>query len=242
MKLPRLWAQIQTFAATLVAMLVLGLSAAYPAGAQDLPTSSEPATGNWTKMQPSSFAGTIKSAYEQCQRNADHDETDILTRQTCQEFRNFLEHGLCEVVMVPDGIVHDFMNGRTNGKSRITRNVKKQIGRNDRAFLCDLGDGVYGYWYTGIRNQSCNNVAFSFVKRPAPPPVILPPPVVTPPPPPPKRVMVVEEKCRFVKRETVQLPNTLTHVSDFEWCGCYVPGFTGMQQGGKQTSSVLKCD
>ncbi len=212
-------------------MVLLGITAALPAGAQTipsaLPTSSNPATGLWIKMHPSSFAGTSKSAFEQCYRDAVLEKADPLTLEKCQEFQVMLERGLCESVMVPDGVVHDFMNGRTNGQSKVTRNVEKQIGRHDRALLCNLGDGVYGYWYTGIRGQSCNNVAFTFVVPPAPPP---PPEVQT------------EKKCRFVKRAVKEIPSTFVHVQDFNSCGCYIPGVTVVVPGGTQTNSSLVCE
>lgn len=205
----RLWARFRYM--LLMLSLCIGITAALPAGAQTLPSSSTPATGLWTKMHPSSFSGTIKSAYDQCQRDADINVTDLLTPKKCQDFRDYLEHGLCEVVMVPDGIVHDFMNGRTNSKSKVTFNIKKQTGRYDRAFMCNLGDGVYAYWYTGIRNQSCNNVAFSFE---IPPPSLPPVEVVTPPVPKGKWV------CREVQFKDTVRSGAYQHLDGFRLEGC----------------------
>ena len=110
--------------------------------------------------------------------------------------------------MVPDGVVHNFMNGRQNGKSFVTRTVMKKLGRTDRALLCDLGGGVHAYWYTGVQGQSCNNVGFSFV-IPVIPLVFAPP---EPPPPTPK------PKCKVVAIRQQDVPPGFTFVP-----GVYLP-------------------
>jgi len=147
---------------TILCAVGLALMSYVPAYAQTLPTSENPTTGNWTKMNPSSFSGTITSAHSQCERAARIDDSDRLTLEHCLVLEHKLTNGLCSVEMVRDGMSHDLMNGRVNGSSRVTTNVRKQLGREDRALLCGLGEGVYGYWYTGTAEQSCNNVAFTF--------------------------------------------------------------------------------
>jgi len=152
----------------LTGLSVLGLMAAsLPASAQTtLPTSAEPAKGSWDHMIPSSFKGSLTSAYEQCMRDAAASQTDPLTPAKCELFKAKLALSECRVVSVPDGIVFDFLNGRWSGKSGFKSSMRKQTGREDRALLCDLEDGVWGYWFTGIRGQSCNNDAFVFVSEP----------------------------------------------------------------------------
>lgn len=191
---------------TAVAAL-LGSLAGTPASAQSsLPTSSHPATGEWRVMRPSSFDGTIASAVEQCERDAALDAHDRLRSEHCVRLRTKLTANDCVEVLVPDGIVHDYMNGRQNGKSFVTRNVKKAIGRTDRALYCDLGDGVHVYWYTGIRNQSCNNIGITFV-------IPVMPIAVAPPPAPPK------PQCRVVAVRQAPEPGQYTYLQ-----GVYLPG------------------
>ncbi len=151
--------------ATIIAAIamVAGSLAALPASAYSLPSSTQPAAGEWRVMRPSSFNGTIASAVEQCERDAALVADDLLTPERCVRLRTMLSGNQCAEVMVEDGIVHDFMNGRQNGKSFVTKNVKKSLGRKDRALLCDLGAGVYAYWYTGVRGVSCNNIGISIV-------------------------------------------------------------------------------
>lgn len=218
----------------LLVLLTLLVSMSVQAQTSNLPTSEYPAKGEWKVMNPSTFLGTTDSAVEQCLRAVKADSTGRLTADKCQQFATKLEVGLCEIVTVPDGVVHDFMSQRVGGKSTLLHNVEKHIGRNDRALLCDLGEGVYAYWYTG-EHTSCNNVGITLAKVVAPEPVVIPP-VVTP------AVQPVRVTCRFETREVIRTPSTLTHVPDFTSCGCYIPGFTGMMQGGIQTSSGMVCN
>lgn len=168
--------------ATVIPM-TLGSLAALPASASSLPSSTQPATGEWTVMRPSSFPGTIASAVEQCERDAALRTDDLFTRQHCIRFRTMLTGNECREVMVPDGIVHDHMNAY---RARVTHNVVKKTGRLDRALLCNLGGGVFGYWYTGVKGQSCNNVAIS---------IVVPRLTYAPPPPPP---LPKKKVCRSV--------------------------------------------
>ena len=225
-------------ALALVLFVSMGLIAAMPASAQSItfPSSSTPATGVWTKMTPSTFEGTVKSAVEQCLRDAAIEPNDLLTPERCQKMQSLLAAGQCQDVLVPDGVVHDYMNGRTSGRSFVTRNVKKQLGRSDRALLCELGGGVHAYWYTGIRGQSCNNVGITILV-PTPPP---PPPA---PPPPPKKV------CRIVEvRNGVPVDNSV-YLSPFllqRYCPpgtLFIPGLL-LQNGSqdKSTQFLTVCD
>lgn len=224
----------------LVLLMLLVSMSNVQAQANNLPTSEYPTKGEWRKMNPSTFPGTTDSALEQCRRAMRADRTGRLTAEKCKQFESMLRVGFCEVVTVPDGIVHDFMNQRVGGQSTLLPNVVKRIGRTDRAQLCDLGDGVFAYWYTGD-GSSCNNVGITLARSRVPAPVSVPELVVVP-------VTASEVQpvarvtCRFKKVEVVQTPSTFTHVSDFVSCGCYIPGYTGVVQGGIQTSSELVCE
>lgn len=229
MQIMRLWAHIRWSMVAAVAVTFLGWSAAMPAGAQPtategLPSSVRPPRGDWEQMTPSSFRGTVEDALRQCNRNAAVSATDVLTPTKCERFGTQLQSGTqCQVVQVPDGVVFDILNGLRHGQSHMWFGMRKQLGRHDQAVLCDVGDGVWAYWFTGIPNQSCNNVAF----------VLLPQTAATAP----------TENCRLVKHERRQLPNTFTSVPAMYSCGgCYMPGFTGVIDGGEQTSSRMVCE
>lgn len=153
------------------------------AQATELPSSvaSEPFKA-WTKMNPSTFDLTVEAAGKQCDR-AQLTET-WLTPKHCRQFVSMLEAGQCPVVAVSDGVRFDRLLGRVNGNGRSEAwpRQEKQTGRLDRALLCDVGDGVHIYWFTGDKGKSCNNVAIAFV----PPKPVLPP--KTP------RIVCVDEK------------------------------------------------
>lgn len=142
--------------------MALGTFTATPAHAEELPSSSTPAINLWKVMHPSTFPGTHKSAVTQCLRDAAVSPVDLLTPQKCELAGQKLASGDYQVVMVPDGIVHNYLNARNS----IARNVAKATGRDDRALLLNLGDGVFLYWYTGVKKQSCNNVGISIVIPP----------------------------------------------------------------------------
>jgi hypothetical protein len=220
------------------------------------PTSENPAKGEWRKMHPGSFPATIASAVEQCYRVVKADPTGRLTAEKCEQFATQLKVGFCEKRMAPDGIVHDFMNQRVGGKSTLLHNVVKRTGRTDQALLCDLGDGVFASWYSGVKDESCENVGITYTKVPVVPvperekvpvekvaePELKPeperfmmPPIVVQAEPPTK-------VCRFVKTQVTQQPVALTRVPDLVSCGCVFPGYTGIVPGGPQTSSVLVCE
>jgi hypothetical protein len=139
---------------------------------ENLPSSSTPTKSVWSSMRPTSFEPTVASALEQCLRAAKKDPADVLTEEKCDTFKQQLEVGeACRLVWVPDGIGFDYMNGLIRGSKTVTENVKKSIGREDRARLCDLGDGVYAYWFVGDDGKSCNNVGIVIVAKPPEEPV-----------------------------------------------------------------------
>ena len=203
-----------------------------PSGALavSLPSSTAPATGFWRVMHPSTFSGTVASAIEQCQHDAELSTTDQLTPEKCALAERLLSSNQYVTVLVPDGIKHDMMNGRQDGRSFVSRNVEKQTGRMDRAIVLDLGDGVFMYWYTGVRNQSCNNVAFSFVVTPI---NLTSPPPNAPPP---------QLRCRLVEVRQEAAGPSYTYLPGFiipAWCppGAVVPGLF-LQSGGQSDPAI----
>lgn len=223
-----------------VLLMALGLAGITPAAAQSantspgLPSSSNPASGKWAKMTPSSFPGTIRSAKEQCLRDVAADRTGQVTVEKCALLERMLSSGQCAIVMVPDKIVHDIMNGRVNGRSVVTHNVEKRLGRLDQATLCDLGDGVHAYWYTGVLKVSCNNVAFSFV---------------TPPPASQVADVPPKPKCHYVTRtrqtqSTGGLSLSAVYLPGCDCCGpFYAPGlWVPPSAPDNTTETILACE
>lgn len=226
MKNKRQWACFQGI------LLCFGMFAAMSASAQSqLPSSVSPAiSGPWKMMRAGSFEPTPASARMQCERAARQSQTDTLTTSQCVQFESMLAKGQCESVQVSDGVIHDFMSYLRGGKNSISQGVPKAHGHNTSALLCSLSNNVHGYFYTGSRKH-CNNAAFVLLS-PAP---ILPPVV---------EVVETEpvKKCRFVKREVIQVSNTFVSVPDSYTCGIYIPGVTAMVPGGIQSSSSMVCD
>lgn len=146
------------------------LMVALPSWASDLPTSENPTTGKWLRMQPTSFQPTELSALEQCNRAANADPHDRLTPAMCQQLPELIQRGQCRKVSVRDGVVFDYMNGRLNGHSGLTRGVEKALGRLDPALLCDLGNRTFAYWFVGDKGKSCNNIGIVFTAPPVPAP------------------------------------------------------------------------
>jgi hypothetical protein len=128
-----------------------------------------PVTGKWERMRPTSFSPTLASAIEQCNRTAEADASDRLTPAMCVKFEALLRTGECRKALVRDGVVFDHMNGRHGGRSRLTHNVEKALGRLDPALICDLGEHVHAYWFVGKRGESCNNVGIVFEAIPPAP-------------------------------------------------------------------------
>ncbi|MCA9358021.1 hypothetical protein KC902_02045 [Candidatus Kaiserbacteria bacterium] len=177
MKQTRLWAHVWSVVTQVAVSLIL--FAALPASAQNLPSS--PAQGHfspWRTMHPSSFDVDMFSVIEQCERARPTEKW--LTSSHCQRLPELISNGKCPVVWVPDGTRLDRLLGRVDGdsgkESKAWPRQEKQTGRNDRALLCNLGKGVYAYWFTGDKGKSCNNVAF--VHTPPKPVVVAPPPPV----------------------------------------------------------------
>lgn len=199
----RAWVQWMFLIILVVAGFIYGLSVAQAAGAQaqsSLALPSSPAPGAfspWKRMHPSTFTLGVDAVWEQC--NKAESMEPWLTSHHCTLLAEKLEAKQCEVVFVPDGTRLDRLLGRVNGgtgKSMPWARQEKQTGRLDRALLCDLGDGVQSYWFTGEKNKSCNNVAFVYlppkpvvsVSLPTPvPPLVVkkPEPVLEPLPPTP---------------------------------------------------------
>lgn len=174
--------------------------------AAELPTSENPAKGNWTAMKPSSFKVDMISVIEQCNRAAAASKKDRLTIPMCQQLPALIQSGRCKKDQVPDDVVFDYMNGSESGQSRITHNVRKLLGRSDSAIICNLGNRTFAYWFTGEPGVSCNNVGIVFTApplkpiRPAPPLSQLPPapPVVIDPPGEKTTVPKPSEDCVYV--------------------------------------------
>jgi hypothetical protein len=205
-----------------IAMVLALLALAPSARAQVLPSSSKPHQSVWKRMTPTSFKPTNESALTQCNRAANADSHDALTLGKCQVFYGQLEERAGRSVTVPDGIVFDFMNGRRNGRSFVSRGELKELGRIDKAVLYDLGDGVYIYYFVGDPGRSCNNVG---VVIQSPEPVVK---AVTPPPPP----AVPAKKCRMVTKSRLSMPPMTTALPGFIMQNCcpecgtttFVPG------------------
>lgn len=164
MKQKRLWAHV--IGLVMQMAFAGGLFAALPASAQNLPSS--PAQGSfspWRTMHPSSFDVDMFSVIEQCERARPTEKW--LTSAHCQRLPELISNGKCSVEWVPDGTRLDRLLGRVDGdsgkESKAWARQEKQTGRKDRALLCDLGKGVYAYWFTGDKNKSCNNVAFVYI-------------------------------------------------------------------------------
>lgn len=160
------------------AALMALIAVAVPSWASDtLPTSENSARQPWKKMKPSSFPVDMISVLQQCNRAAKVSGTDRLTTAQCQNLPGLIEAGKCEVKQVPDGIVFDYMNGHESGHSRVARGVKKALGGEDRALICNLGNRTFAYWFTGDKGKSCNNIGIVFTAVPA---VVVPAPAPAP--------------------------------------------------------------
>lgn len=142
----------------LVSAVVGGLLCLSTASAQQLPTTENATENVWSVMNANSHPKTIQAARSQCDLDADISSVDRLTLEHCVVLEHKLVNNQCLNVEVPDGIGHDYVNGRNS----VARNTRKQTGRNDPALLCDVGDGVYIYWYMMDSEDSCNNLAITF--------------------------------------------------------------------------------
>lgn len=132
--------------------------------AETLPSSTAAgAFSPWRNMHPSTFDLSVEAVREQCLRAVPTEQW--LKESHCELLVLHLTEQQCQEVMVPDGTRLDRLLGRVDGgkgKSMPWARQEKQTGRLDRALLCDLGDGVHSYWFTGEAGKSCNNVAFVY--------------------------------------------------------------------------------
>lgn len=224
------------YRAFMVLCLYSGLSVAQATDDVNFPSSVAPGQFSfWKKMHPSTFDLTVEMAGKQCER-AQLTETWLMPKH-CQQFVNMLKAGQCTVVAVPDGVRFDRLLGRLggSGRSEAWPKQEKQTGRQDRALLCDVGDGITMYWFTGDKGKSCNNVA-----------IVYNPPKPVPTTPRPPRVVCVDEKFdNSPPPDQGQfLPGT-----QFEVCDCcgntkthHIPALYIPPQGQiKSSMTVSKC-
>lgn len=165
------------------ALMALCLIVASPAYASEvspmtaLPTSSAPAKQQWRVMNPTTFKVSNAAVLEQYDRVASLDNR--LTAEKRDRLISLLTASQGVEVMVPDGIVLDYLTGRSANQPKVYFGMEKSLGRLDRALYFDLGDGVVIYWFTGVKGQSCNNIGVvitppAIVAFQAPPPAPLP--------------------------------------------------------------------
>lgn len=149
------------------------------AATENLPTSSSSTHHDWLRMNPTTFQVSDVAVLDQYDRAAHKDSR--LTAQNRAKLVEMLAAKQGVEVTVPDGITLDILTGRCNNAPCVYTAMRKQLGRDDRALMFDLGEGVTMYWFTGVKDQSCNNIGVVFGK-PKVPFGMAPPP----PPPPPK--------------------------------------------------------
>jgi len=191
----RPWAQVLSIMVVFGLLCFSGLSAAKPADAQEkelypkelpegmlvgmdpasfeeavfkLPSSQEEPLGLWLNMIRKSYGASISEVAEICIKNADESRLDILTVAKCEMLVKQLTNKQCRVVYVSDKdrLVLDVLNGLKAGKPHTWYGMEKRTGHSDRALLCDLGDGLHSYWFTGDKERSCNNLGFVFLPSP----------------------------------------------------------------------------
>lgn len=177
-----------------VALMAAGLVAVSPLQAQttistaQLPSSSGAYKTAWLKMNPTTYAVSTASVLEQFDRVARSDSR--LTPFMRDKLEAMVRTGEGVEVMVPDGIVLDYLTGRRNNKQHVYPAMLKKLGRDDRALLFTLGDGVSIYWFTGEKT-SCNNIGVVFQTTV----ILIPEPVVAMlPPKKPQYKMQVQTK------------------------------------------------
>lgn len=135
--------------------------------ANSLPSSDQNITRRWLRMNPSTFAVSNAAVLEQYDRAARLDSR--LTPEKRAHLATMLQAKEGVEVMVPDGICLDWLTGRFEGSPFVYSGMCKGLGRNDRALMYDLKDGVTIYWFTGERGKSCNNIGIVIKKKPPPP-------------------------------------------------------------------------
>lgn len=125
--------------------------------AESLPSSLVEMERTWRKMNPSTFTLSNASVLSQFDRVASYEPR--FTSEKKERLAEMLVNDEGEEVWVPDGISFDYLTGRSHGKPFVYQKMRKGLDRVDRALLYDLGDGVYIYWFTGVKGVSCNNIA-----------------------------------------------------------------------------------
>lgn len=148
--------------------LSLGVFAVLPAKAQtedEFPTSQQTPVHTWENMTADAHNASNQSGFTQCLRAAAIDATDSLTKSKCYYQLALWEDATsdaCRYVTVPDknDIIFDYMNYRRDNKSYVDQAVKMSLPNGVKAQICDLGDGVYSYFFRGEPGKSCNNVGF----------------------------------------------------------------------------------
>ncbi|MEK7638617.1 MAG: hypothetical protein AAB388_00480 [Patescibacteria group bacterium] len=145
--------------------LAISLGLALFLGSPALAEETEIPWTDWKRMRPSSFSVTIDAAVEQCERSARDSDNDPLTLSVCVTYREMLETNRCEVKQVPDDTGYDLVTGlNRHDQQSLSHNKVKKTGRDDRAIRCKLSETVLLDWFTGVPNQSCNNIGVQFLK------------------------------------------------------------------------------
>ena len=191
-----------------------------------LPSSDETLSRNWLRMNPTTFTATNAAVHEQYDRAAKLDPR--LTTEKRARLALMLQGRQGVQVMVPDGIGLDYLTGRFEGSPFVYTGMVKKLGREDRALMFDLGDGVTIYWFTGARGVSCNNIGI-VIKRP-------PSPFgMAPPPPKPHKVV-----CQTVYAQKQQQPPEGTFISSLYLpnCCCEVLYTPSLYLSGGQASTM----
>lgn len=208
-----------------------------------LPTAVSSPLGQWTNMRKNSHKATSSDARRQCRRNVNAGEIAI-SLADCDRLKSMRDNGEYAVVGVPDGIVLNVMNGYNPSRGSFsTYRVEKQLGRNDRAELYDMGKDIYGnhvyaYFFTG-EDGSCNNIAWVIIP-PEPEPVV-PQQVEQQPPEPIVR-------CRLVRVGGRELPGTFNYLPGFLLSSCcpecmgptFIPGQLFMQDSGGSRATYIR--
>lgn len=125
----------------------------------DLPTSREKPLAQWAQMNPQSFRLDDVQLRSQCDRVATLEKDDWFPPEKCAILvAKFLASDY-EVVMVPDGILFNYLNGLREGDPYVYRGFEKKLGEENRALLFDLGEGMFAYWFVGDADDgSCHNL------------------------------------------------------------------------------------
>jgi hypothetical protein len=153
-----------------------------------------------------------------------------LTDPVCDSYKENLEAGNCAVEMV-NHVKWDVVRGKekVTGKSVPYANQHMKLKEPRQTIFVPMPDNIWLGAFAG-EEESCNNFAALKEKE------LLSPPAA------PVKKRYKEGNCRFVRKEQRQLPSTFTHVSDFHYCGCDIPGFTGVTPSGVQSTSSYVCD